>query len=122
MRKLKYPAIYKHFKNKFYATIGISTYINIDIFKEMLKKDDLTIFNLPNVSVEHTESGDNIVSVNYKERWYHFDVCQKDLVLYKSLYDNKGIYGRPLDMFLSEVDKDKYPDVLQKYRFEEYKD
>lgn len=115
-RKLVYPGIYRHFKNKYYATMGITTSIQEERFTKLISDSDSMVFES-----EHTETGKSILVIKKYNKFY---ISTKDstdvLVVYKTLYDNSGIWVRPIDLFLSEVDHDKYPGIEQKYRFELY--
>lgn len=70
------------------------------------KNNQLYLYKILEIA-EHTETGEK-------------------LVIYQALYDSDamgihfGVFARPFDMFMSEVDRNKYPDIKQKYRFEKY--
>ena len=43
----------------------------------------------------------------------------EEMVVYKALYGNNDVWIRPLEMFTTKLDKNKYPDIDQEYRFKE---
>ena len=60
-----------------------------------------------------------VITIGYdSEKYDENDSDKSRLVVYENV-DNKDVWVRPYDMFNSKVDKEKYPDVLQEYRFEE---
>lgn len=108
MRKVKVPGIYRHFKGEYYAVMAISNKLS----HKILDAEILEGF--------HTELKRRVKIYKKDNKYYHEeDIDQDSLVLYKTLYDSSGIFLRPREMFLSEVDREKYPETKAKYRFEE---
>ena len=58
------------------------------------------------------------IAIAYDSESNNDEVLRK-MVVYKALYGDGKIWVRDYEMFASKVDREKYPDVEQEYRFEE---
>jgi hypothetical protein len=79
----------------------------------------------------HPEGENHMQELKLKRVYRHFkgdyylveDVAKdsetgEEYVVYRKLYGDGSLWLRPKDMFLSLVDREKYPDCQQIYRFE----
>ena len=102
-----------------------------------LDKDEYAELNMePEVPKEEVPERDirvgDIVQ-HFKREWVSADTSEylykvlafarhtetgERLVIYQGLYAPFKVCARPYDMFMSETDHEKYPDIRQKYRFE----
>lgn len=65
---------------------------------------------------EFDEKGTNFLYI-YVGTAQHTETLEK-LALYRSLYGDETTYVRPLDSFYGSIDKEKYPEAKQEFRFE----
>ena len=108
-------ARYKHFKGNKYL---VQNFSNPNPFKGDLPMD--IVMHCSFLDVLHTD-GYPIRLLKHNGKLYHDPKITKENLV---IYSNKSgvIYARPIKEFLSEVDKVKYPNVEQQYRFEEIKE
>lgn len=56
--------------------------------------------------------------ITWWRAWRTIQKAGVPCVIYRKLYGDGGLWVRPLEMFLSRVDREKYPEVRQEYRFQ----
>ena len=106
--KMKYMKVYAEvlgkYREKLYTEITKECKRSIEVRKVEFIEDDSGIMHCKDLSFE------GLTLEEFKK-----------VVIYEALYGEHLKWARPYDMFNSLVDKEKYPNIEQEYRFEEVK-
>ena len=118
-RVVKPNQIYRHFKGKYYATLGVSKPIKEEEFGLLISKSGLDK-SIKTQYIFHTELERQIIVIQKDGELYHRSHNSEDeLVIYTPLYfSDYPVYARPKEMFLSKTDLNKHPEATQEYRME----
>lgn len=110
MEELVVPGLYKHFKGYKYVTLGIATPVG-GIPKHLKVYRTVVIHTELERRISIWDMGGEFRFYGEKE--------DEPLVVYVCITgENVGkMYARPMRMFMSEVDREKYPEVKQNNRF-----
>ena len=93
-------------------------------FASIIHSKKIQLVRFSNIEVVMNEIVKGGLYRHFKGMYYYvLDVAThsetgEKLVVYQKLYDERDLYVRPLEMFCSDVDRDKYPDVKQQKRFQ----
>ena len=92
---------------------------------DIIIEDDASRRFIPGMTVRHFKAEFNTPEQELQNNYYykilgtgkHSETGEK-LMIYQALYNDHYICARPYSMFESKVDKEKYPNVKQEYRFQ----
>lgn len=122
--RLSFPSIYRHFKlykngeEMLYVVTACSC--PKDNFKELFEAKECD--EVQHLKFHHTELERDIDVIRFADRYYHDSKVEEEILpIYTALYGDRKTYMRPLSMFLSKTDKEKYPNATQEYRLEKVK-